>query len=325
MLYSLTGKQMNSSESDVYMVILNNQLAKGRTLDEVISNLSKLFKQAPDNIQNMLCQPSFVVESGVSEEKAKNTQKLVIDAGVGCQVKKIFRTDTLDVSTLARNTQVICAKCGEQQSVSSNCEYCGIAFSKFNQSSDFLHSKVQEKQQYTANNQSLRLNKNSSAPASNNANTARSIFIGIFVLIMIVFAISALNKNGQTSKHPITLDDGQVLYAIEKRSVVSTDNYEDLIVPGYISIIDFTADWCPVCKRLHQFEDKLVVQRDDVIVRKLDVTQQDDYQLALNKYNLNFRGVPYSIVYGKNGEFIADDNNRQRKGQQYIHSLIINR
>lgn len=316
---------MNSSEPDVYMVILNNQLAKGRSLDEVINNLSKLLKQAPDNIKNMLCQPSFVVQSGVSEEKAKNTQKLVIGAGVGCQVKKIYRTDRVDVSTLARNTQVICAKCGKQQSVSSNCEYCAIAFSKFNQNSDFLHSKVLEKQKHTTSNQSLKVNKNSSAPASNHANTARSVFIGIFVLIMIVFAISALNRNGQTSRHPITLDDGQALYAIEKHSVASTDNYEDLIVPGYISIIDFTADWCPVCKRLEQFEDKLVVQRDDVIVRKLDVSQQNDYQLALNKYNLNFRGVPYSIVYGKNGEFIADDSNKQRKGQRYIHSLINNR
>ena len=315
---------MNSPESDVYMVILNNQLAKGRTLDEVINNLSQLFKQAPDNIKNMLCQPSFVVESGVSEEKAKNTQMLVIGAGVGCQVKKIFRTDMVNVSTLARNSQVICAKCGKQQSVSSNCQYCGIAFSKFNQNSDSLHSKFQAKQKLTTKSQGSRVNKNSHAPSNNNSNTARSVFIGIFVVIMIVFAISALNKNGQTSKHPITLDDGQALYAIETHSVASTDNYEDLIVPGYITIIDFTADWCPVCKRLDKFEDKLVAQRDDVIVRKLDVSQQNDFQLALNKYNLNFRGVPYSIVFGKNGEFIADDNNRQREGQRYIHSLINN-
>ncbi len=302
---------MNSPESDVYMVILNNQLAKGRTLDEVINNLSQLFKQEPDKIKNMLCKPSFVVESGVSEEKAKNTQTLVIGAGVGCQVKKIHRTDTVDVSTLARNTQVICAKCGKQQSVSSNCEYCGIAFYKF-------------KQRHTAKNQSSRANKNAYAPTSNNSNTARSVFIGIFVVTMIVFAISTLNKNGQTSKHLITLNDGQALYAVETHSVAGTDNYEDLIVPGYITIIDFTADWCPNCKRLDKFEDKLVNQRDDVIVRKLDVSQQNDFHLALNKYNLNFRGVPYSIVFGKNGELIADDNNRQRKGQQYIHSLIIN-
>lgn len=303
---------MNSPESDVYMVILNNQLAKGRTLDEVINNLSQLFKQEPDKIKNMLCKPSFVVESGVNEEKAKNTQTLIIGAGVGCQIKKIYRTDTVDVSTLASNTQVICAKCGKQQSVSSNCEYCGIAFYKL-------------KKRNTDKKESSRNNNNVYASSGSNSNTARSVFIGIFVLIMIVFAITALNKNGQTSKHPISLNDGQLLYAIETHSVAGTDHYEDLIVPGYITIIDFTADWCPVCKRLDKFEDKLVDQRDDVIVRKLDVSQQNDFHLALNKYNLNFRGVPYSIVFGKNGEFIADDNNRQRKGQQYIHSLLINR
>ena len=139
---------------------------------------------------------------------------------------------------------------------------------------------------------------------------------------MMVFAISALNKNGQKNKHPITLDSGQVLYAIETHTIPDTEHYEDLIVPGYITIIDFSADWCPVCKRLNEFEDKLVDERDDIIVRKLDVTQAEDYRLALKKYELTFRGVPYSIIYGKNGELITNDSNSQREGQQYIHALI---
>jgi hypothetical protein len=52
------------------------------------------------------------------------------------------------------------------------------------------------------------------------------------------------------------------------------------------------------------------------------VTQAEDYRLALKKYELTFRGVPYSIIYGKNGELIANDSNSQREGQQYIHALI---
>jgi len=171
-----------------------------------------------------------------------------------------------------------------------------------------------------------RISKKPYRQANNNSNTARSIFIGIFLVIMIVFAIAALKKNGQTSKHPITLDSGEKIYAIETHSIAATNHYEDLIVPGYITIIDFSADWCPVCKRLNKFEGKLVDARDDVMVRKLDVTRTDDYRLALKKYSLNFRGVPHSIVFGKNGEFLAADNHRQQKGQrqgqQYIHSLI---
>lgn len=151
---------------------------------------------------------------------------------------------------------------------------------------------------------------------------ARNIMIGVFVISMMLFAVSTLNNTGQKNKHPIILENGQTLYAIETHSIASTEHYEDLIIPGYISIIDFTADWCPDCKRLNKFENKLVDSREDVIIRKLDVSQQEDFYLALKKYGLNFRGVPYSIVYGKDGELIANDSSTQRNGQRYIHSLI---
>ena len=309
---------MDLSPDDVYLVILNNQLAKGRTLDEVVQNLSKELNQGPDDIKNMLCKQLFIIESGVNLEKAKETQTRIINAGVGCQVKKIPRTDTVDVSTLARNTQIICAKCGQQQNVSTNCESCGIAFSKFSQDPVGAHSQTQKKPTNNRPRSSTSAYKNPQSPS----NSARNIFIGIFILIVMVFAISALNKNGQTSKKAFITDSGEALYAIETHTISNTEHYEDLIVPGYITIIDFSADWCPVCKRLDKFEDRLVDERDDVIVRKLDVSKAENFRLALKKYGLNFRGVPHSIIYGKNGDFIASDSIKQREGQQYIHSLI---
>lgn len=312
------GMQMAVSPDDVYLVILNNQLAKGRTLDEVIQNLSHELNQGPDEIKNMLSKQMFVIESGVSQKKAKETQTRIINAGVGCQVKKIPRTDTVDVSTLARNTQIICAKCGKQQAVSSNCPSCGIAFSKFSPDPVGVHSKTQQK----PTNRHFRANKNTYKKPSSTSNSARNAFIGIFVMIAMVFAVAALNKNGQSSKKAIISDSGETLYAIETHSISNIDHYEDLIVPGYITIIDFSADWCPVCKKLDKFENRLVDEREDVIVRKLDVSKADDFRLALKKYDLNFRGVPHSIIFGKNGDFIASDSNNQQEGRRYIHSLI---
>ncbi|MCW8932723.1 MAG: thioredoxin family protein [Gammaproteobacteria bacterium] len=311
---------MDSPQPDVYLVILNNQLAKGRTLDEVVHNLSQELNQKPDKIRNLLCQQSFVVESGISQEKAKAIQARIISAGVGCQIKKIPRTDTVDISTLTYNTEVICAKCGKQQLVSSNCTHCGIAFAKFNQNSAAVHSSSHKTSSRIGQNS--RTQKKTVSHHRQHSNTARNVFIGIFLVIVMVFAVSTLNKTGQTNKHPITLDDGQQLYAIETHSIEDIAHYKDLIVPGYITIIDFSADWCPVCKRLDEFEDRLVDKREDVIVRKLDVSKTEDFRLALKKYNLDFRGVPYSLVFGKDGELIASDTKRQQDGQRYIHSLI---
>ncbi len=310
---------MNSSESDIYQVIINNQLAKGRTLDEVIHNLSQLLNQTPEKIRHILSTPSFIVKSAATLEKARLIQAKIIKTGVGCQIKKIYQTDTVDVSTLAQDTQIICAKCGHQQAVNSNCAHCGIVFYKFAQNKGNSHLSVKPNPVNSNKKQPL---KRSRKPQVQSNNTPRNIFISIFIILMLVFAVSALNKTGQKNKHPIVLDNDQELYAIETHTIANTDDYEDLIVPGYITIIDFTADWCPVCKRLNQFEEKLVDIREDVIVRKIDVTNSKDYQLALKKYQLNFRGVPHSIIYGKKGEFIADDSTRQREGQRYIHSLI---
>jgi len=309
---------MDSPHQDVYLVILNNQLAKDRTLLDAINQLSEALQLQPDEIRNILCKQSFIIESGVNLKKAKDIQTKIIKAGVGCQIKKVLRTDTIDISSLSKGTQVICAKCGKQQSVDSNCSYCGIAFSKFNPSNRATDGVSQQF------NQGAIISHSRYSQNSQKSNTARNLFIGIFLLITLTFAISALKKNGQSNKHPVTLDNGQVIYAIETHTVEDIAHYKDLIVPGYITIIDFSADWCPVCKRLDKFEAQLGTGRNDNLVRKLDISQNIDFRLARKKYDLNFTSVPHSIIFGKNGAFIASDNNRQRDGQQYIHSLMDN-
>ena len=155
----------------------------------------------------------------------------------------------------------------------------------------------------------------------NKTRIIRTTSIWSFVVLALFFAVSVLKSTGQAGKYPVTLDSGEEIYTIETFSVTELEHFNRLPVQGFITIIDFTADWCAICKRLARFEETLVAVRDDVLIRKIDVSTDKDFQLALNKYQLNFNAVPYSIVYDKQGKVVAQDNNRQLLGQRFIHSL----
>ncbi|MBU1043364.1 MAG: hypothetical protein KJ915_03075 [Candidatus Omnitrophica bacterium] len=46
---------------------------------------------------------------------------------------------------------------------------------------------------------------------------------------------------------------------------------EQILVPGKITIIDFYADWCPPCKKLSPYLEKLAQSDNDVYLRKVNI------------------------------------------------------
>lgn len=71
------------------------------------------------------------------------------------------------------------------------------------------------------------------------------------------------------------------------------------VVPGKVTVFDFYADWCAGCREIDLHMFKLLNARDDVALRKLNVV---DWDTALaRRYLGDVAGLPYVIVYGKDG------------------------
>jgi thiol-disulfide isomerase/thioredoxin len=81
------------------------------------------------------------------------------------------------------------------------------------------------------------------------------------------------------------------------------------LVPGKTVVFDFTSDFCPPCRAINPYLDKLHANRADVVVVKVDINRPDvrgiDWQSPVAK-QYNMRSIPYFQVYGPDGEMIAE-------------------
>lgn len=78
---------------------------------------------------------------------------------------------------------------------------------------------------------------------------------------------------------------------------------EPHVVPGKITVFDFFAVWCAVCRKVDQHMIALLNQRSDIAHRKINVVTWETPIAA--RYLGDVPGLPLLIVYGKNGKQVA--------------------
>lgn len=79
---------------------------------------------------------------------------------------------------------------------------------------------------------------------------------------------------------------------------------ESHLAEGKVTVFDFYAPWCQPCRKVDAHLGALLSARSDVAVRKLDVA---DWDTPLARHYLaDVPNLPYVVVYGKNGELVAE-------------------
>lgn len=83
----------------------------------------------------------------------------------------------------------------------------------------------------------------------------------------------------------------------------------DYAVEGSITVFDFMSDYCPPCKQIGPWLDRLHAERDDVKVVKIDINRPgvrgiDWKSPTLAQYGIS--SIPHFKIYGADGELMEE-------------------
>ena len=87
------------------------------------------------------------------------------------------------------------------------------------------------------------------------------------------------------------------IIAINASSPGSEVDLEKYIYPGKITIVDFYADWCGPCRQIGPYLEKLHNEREDIIVRKVNIDKWGSP--VCKQFNIN--SVPSFLIYNEKG------------------------
>ncbi len=86
-------------------------------------------------------------------------------------------------------------------------------------------------------------------------------------------------------------------------------NAASLPAQGTITLVDFSSQFCPPCRRMGILLEDLAKKRSDLVVRKLDVNRPGvmgiDWRSPLVQ-QFGLRGLPHFKIYGKDGKLMAE-------------------
>lgn len=93
---------------------------------------------------------------------------------------------------------------------------------------------------------------------------------------------------------------------------LTSQNFNDKIKTGYC-LVEFGAEWCAPCKRMHPILEKV---KDKIDVYAIDIDSEN--QLA-NDFNI--KSIPALVLFN-NGKPILDDNGALQVGGKTIASKV---
>ena len=90
---------------------------------------------------------------------------------------------------------------------------------------------------------------------------------------------------------------------------IDKNNFEQVKNSGKVVLLDFYADWCGPCRMVSPIVDEIAEERQDIIVGKINVDEQEELASAFGVFS-----IPTLVVI-KNGEVVEQSAGAKPKAR----------
>ena len=93
-------------------------------------------------------------------------------------------------------------------------------------------------------------------------------------------------------------------------------------VPSHITVLAYTSDSCPGCRKLAKHVASLVSRRPDVAVRLVDLGHRWGNQDYTSLYGTEIRSVPHVLIFDADGDLLAGDDGKDKAGLKLLYEWM---
>ena len=144
----------------------------------------------------------------------------------------------------------------------------------------------------------------------------------IIAAVTFVYVAFVQNKTLDTLLEP----PSQTASSQSGLKVVKTTDISSLPVYGMFTVVELYTEACSACTRLKGFYEKFLPLRQDVAVRRIQLSNNWNVEDASDTYNLDINSTPHVLIFDKSGNLLQEDNGRDKSAyvtlQKWIHKTL---
>ena len=92
--------------------------------------------------------------------------------------------------------------------------------------------------------------------------------------------------------------------------------------PKHVTVLAYTSDSCPGCRKLSKHLDRLVNTRPDVAVRIVDLGRRWSARNCKSLYGIDIYSVPHILLFDADGNLLAEDIGRDKAGLKLLYEWL---
>ena len=99
----------------------------------------------------------------------------------------------------------------------------------------------------------------------------------------------------------------------------------DFLVPGKVTIFDFTSEYCPPCRAYAEPLYILHANSPGIVVVKIDINRPEIHRIDWDSpvaREFDLHSIPHFKVYGPDGRLVAEDTTDDRPARALVNKWL---